>query len=194
MMHHDHMGEHPNTQNRRLRMLYSMKDIQLALSAADFLQECDPDEPIGKVQLRRYKCFETTAIVSYARPFSDSKGGIPRLSMKMIGVRLDDDQRALHEEVIELRNKAFAHSDSELMRMVVKLGAIDIGNGETMPHVQTAFDEGLDFVGNRVSRLLQLFHVVFEGLYITLMEDARSNPEKFDFRHDWLHPGSSSEG
>lgn len=169
-------------------MLYSLKDIQLALSAADFLQECDPDGKIGKVELRRFKCYETTAIVSYARPFSESRGEIPRLSLKMIGVKLDADERALHDEVIELRNKVIAHSDTELMRMVVKPQQLDIGDGKTMPFITPAFDEGLDFLGIRVMHLLSLFHKVYYGLYVTLMEDARESPERYDIHHDYLFP------
>jgi hypothetical protein len=188
MLHQNKMTEHPNIQNRRIRMLYSLKDIQLALSAADFLQECDPNEPIGKIPLRRYKCFETTAIISYARPFSDSKGGVPKLSMKMIGVKLNEEQHELHNEILDMRNKSFAHSDAEFMRMVVKLPSLDIGNGERMPYVLPSFDEGLDFVGDRVSRLLELFHTVYEGIYMTLLEDSQINPDKFDFQHDWLFP------
>jgi hypothetical protein len=164
-----------------------MKDIQLALSAADFLQECDPESSISKVELRRYKCYKTTAIVAYARPFSESRGGVPKLSMKMIGVRLDDQNQALHDKIIELRNQVVAHSDEEMMRMVVRIDDLNIGNGETVPFINTAFDEGLDFVGyGPVSQLLTLFHTVFSGIYLTLFEDARANPEKFDIRHDYL--------
>jgi len=182
------MTEHPSIHRRRLRMLYSMKDIQLALSAADFLLSCDPDDPISKIELRRFKCYETTAIVSYARPFSDSKGDVPKLSMKMIGVKLDDQQQALHDELMHLRNKVVAHSDAELMRMVVKLRQLDLGAGQTMPHINTSFDEGLDFVGDRVEDLLGLLHKVYGGLFDTLTEDARANPSKFDVHHDWVFP------
>jgi hypothetical protein len=167
-------------------MLYSLKDIQLALSAADFLQDCVPDQPINKVELRRYKCFESTAIVSYARPFSESEGGVPKLSMKMIGVRLDPEKEAMHNEIIQLRNRVVAHSDAEMMRMVVQTRSVNLGNGETMPYFNMAFDEGLDFLGDRVSKMLDLFHTVYSGIHETLMADLRVNPEKFSFRHDYL--------
>lgn len=183
------MKEHPNNHKPRIRLLYSMKDIQLALSAADFLQECDPDAGIGKVELRRYKCYETTAIVAYARPFSESRGGFPKLSLKMIGVQLDDQSKVLHDEILDLRNRVIAHSDGEMMRMAVRLQKVHIGNGETMPYVRPVFDEGLAFVGfSSVSQLLTLFHTVFDGLYSTILEDVRNNPDKFDFRHDFLDP------
>lgn len=181
------MSEHENNHNRRIRLLYSMKDIQLALSAADFLQECDPETRISKVELRRYKCYETTAIVSYARPFSESRGKIPKLSLKMIGVKLNDESKELHDRLLNLRNRVVAHSDAEMMRMAVKFHELDIGDGKKMPYIRPAFDEGLDFVGfGPVSNLLSLFHTVFEGLYLTILEDARKNPDKFDFRQDFL--------
>lgn len=183
------MSEHENNHYRRIRLLYSMKDIQLALSAADFLQECDPEARISKAELRRYKCYETTAIVSYARPFSESRGRVPKLSLKMIGVKLNEESKALHDQVLDLRNRVIAHSDSEMMRMAVRFHELDIGDGKKMPYIRPAFDEGLDFVGfSPVQDLLNLFHTVFEGLYLTIMEEARKHPDKFDFRQDFLDP------
>ena len=183
------MDEHPNNHKRRIRLLYSLRDLQLALSAADFLHECDPDARIGNIELRRYKCYETTAIVAYARPFSDSRGGFPKLSLKMIDVRLDDRSKALHDKILELRNRAVAHSDAEMMRLAVRLRDLHIGNGQTVPHIETAFDEGLDFVGfGPVSQMLTLFHKVYYGIFLKIQEDARNNPDKYDFRHDFLNP------
>ena len=182
------MAEHPNKSKRRLRMLYALKDIQLALSAADFLSECDPEGKISKVELRRFKCYETTAIMAYSRPFTASAGGFPKLSMKMIGVQLDDKQKALHGKVIALRNKVTAHSDVQLMRMVVKHEPIDIGDGKAMSFIATAFDEGLDFLGSDVLELISLLYVVRRGVYTTLLNDAQENPDKFNFCHDWLFP------
>lgn len=166
-----------------------MKDMQLALSAATFLSECDPQENISRVDLRRFKCYETTAIVSYARPFSDSKGDFPKLSLKMIGVTLSAEHKVIHDEIINLRNKVFAHSDSELMRMAVKLHEIGLGDGFVTPLINTAFDEGLHFIGfQRVNEMITLFNIVYDGIYRTLFNDARENPEKFDVHHDRLFP------
>lgn len=181
------MDEHPNIHKRRVRLLYSMKDIQLAISAADFLQECDPDAKISKVDLRRYKCYETTAIISYARPFSESRGGFPKLSLRMINVQLDDQLKALHQRILELRNQVIAHSDADMMRMVVEYQVLNLGNGETMPFIRPAFDEGLEFVGfGPVTQVLHLFNSVFTGIFLTVLEDARNNPDKYTFRHDYL--------
>lgn len=181
------MSEHPSIHKRRIRLLYSMKDIQLALSAADFLRDCDADTKISNVELRRYKCYETTAILAYARPFSESRGGFPKLSLKMIGVQLDDQNKELHENLLDLRNRVVAHSDAEMMRMAVRFRELHIGNGETIPHIAPVFDEGLDFVGfGPVSQILALFHTIYDGIFLTVMEDARINPDKFNFRQDFL--------
>ena len=40
---------------------------------------------------------------------------------------------------------------------------IDIGDGKTIPFIRAAFDEGLEFVGMGILRLLSLFHKVFGG-------------------------------
>lgn len=183
------MSEHPSQQKRRIRLLYSMRDIRIAMSAADFLYECDPDEAVSSIDLRRYKCYETTAIIAYARPFSESVGGFPKLSFKMVNLRLDARMLALHNKLIELRNQVIAHSDAEMMRMAVRLDDLEIGADVRMPLISTVFDEGLDFVGfSSVSRILDLFHTVHFAIYETLMDDARRNPEKFNFRFDYLNP------
>ena len=100
-----------------MRLLYSLKDIQIALSAAAFLAECEPDIAISKIELRRFKCYETTAIIAYTRPFSETSDGFPKLSMKMIGVRLDVEEQKLHDELIFSRFKfAFLKVHDELLR------------------------------------------------------------------------------
>lgn len=180
------MTEHPNIAMRRLRMLYSFRDLQLALSAADFLTECDEDDRINRIELRRFKSYETTMVIAYARPFSQSKGKVPPLTLKMTGVQLDEKEQALHDLLIEKRNKAVAHSDSDFMRIVVKLHHLDIREGETMPFFETVFDEGIDFLGWDLLKVIDLIRKIIAALHNTLIEDARKNPEAFDLRYDYL--------
>ncbi len=186
------MSEHPSIQKRRLRLLYSLKDIQLALSSAAFLAECEPDIAISKVELRRFKCYETTAIIAYARPFSEASDGFPKLSMKMIGVRLDVEEQKLHDQLIGLRNQVIAHSDPKKMRMAVRVTDLDIGNGESWPYINATFDEGLDFVGHQpVTQLMTLFRKVLGGIYTKLVEDAKINSDLFAIQLDHLNPAKS---
>ncbi len=53
--------------------------------------------------------FTTSLVVSYARPFKNSYGW-PAFPNEFI--RYNIDQTALHEQLIELRDQVFAHSDS----------------------------------------------------------------------------------
>lgn len=186
------MPEHENAKLRRTRQLYSLGDLQLALSAATFLSECDPDKPMSKVELRRFKSYETAMVVAYARPFSAARGTdrIPPLSLKMTGAKLSAEQRALHDRLVGFRNKAFAHSDGDMMRMLVRPMTLDgKEEGETITLIQTVFDEGLTFLGMDLIHVIELMHAIYGALYHQLHLEAQESPEKFDFRHDHLHTG-----
>jgi hypothetical protein len=58
-------------EGRRIRLLYSLGDLQLALSASAFLAECEPDEKYSKVELRRFRCYETALVTAYNRPTNE---------------------------------------------------------------------------------------------------------------------------
>lgn len=96
------------------RLVLSCRDFAHAHSAITFIEEeiGDEEERYTLAQLRKFMCYETTLIVAYARPFSESQG-LPRLSFQQLAVKLSPFNRALHEEMIALRNKVFAHSDDE---------------------------------------------------------------------------------
>ena len=94
------------------RLLLSIRDFEHANSAIAFIrEEVDFNQSYRLADLRRFKCFETTLVVSYCRPFSESVGGIPRLSYRSLGVKLSPFVKALHEGLVDKRNKLFAHSD-----------------------------------------------------------------------------------
>lgn len=96
------------------RLLLSLRDFAHASSALTFIrQDVDFEATYNLAELRRFQCYETMLVVSYARPFSMSKGGIPPLSYKSLGIRLSPFVLALHEDLAEKRNKIFAHSDIE---------------------------------------------------------------------------------
>lgn len=57
------------------RLIIAHGDLQLALSAIIFLgEEVDEHARYSKVELRRFKCFETTFVVAYGRAFTNSNG------------------------------------------------------------------------------------------------------------------------
>jgi hypothetical protein len=176
---------------RRVRMIYSIRDFQLALSSADFLSECDMRAKYNKVELRRYKCFETTMIIAYARPFSESKGDIPRFSFKMIDLKLSLEERRLHERLLRLRNKAIAHSDAEMMRFAARPHEIDLGDARTVVLVETIFDEGLAFVSLlECTKVIDLFRKIIFQLVKTIFNESNENPTLYEMKRDYLHASS----
>jgi len=94
------------------RLILSQRDMSHALSALTFIfQEVDFEARYSLEELRRFRCYETTFIVAYSRPFTESRGGLPRLSYKALGVRLTKFTRSIHESILAKRDKIFAHSD-----------------------------------------------------------------------------------
>jgi hypothetical protein len=122
-----------HAERRRIRLLYSLGDFQLALSACQFLYECDPQSRYNKIELRRFRCFETTLIIAYSRPFSQSEGSVPPLTLKMAKAKFTEQEKALHRRLIRMRNKVIAHSDRELMRMTTQTFDMPLRDRSTPP-------------------------------------------------------------
>jgi hypothetical protein len=168
------------------RMMYSLTDLQLASSAIAFLSECEWDEPISKVELRRYKCYETTALIAYTRPFVESRGGL-HLTFRMFNFTPSNSQLATQREVMRLRNKLIAHSDFDMMRMVSQHFKLPLREGqEDFVVFQAVFDEGLTFHKERGWAFGELISYVHHALYSHLLFHAQKYPGKFDFRHDYM--------
>ncbi len=178
--------------DRRIRMLYSLGDFRLANSAATFLCEADDAEKYSEDELKRFRCYETTAIIAYTRPFSQSEGKVPRLTLDMTGAKLSDEQMQLHERLLKLRNKVIAHSDAEMMRMVCKPLPMKIGNDDVI-FPETAFDEGLIF-GNSFDRkkFCDVIAIIAGGLHSKLLDEAQKRPEDFEFCHDYLQQATAA--
>ena len=160
-----------------LRLIYSLKDFQMALSAYDFLTECDLEAPISTVNLRRFKSYETTMVVSYMRPFSSADGEIKKMSFDDLDLVLTPDQEELHSRIRILRNKVFAHSDGDRMRLLAKPLKINMKDGFSFSAFQTSFDEGLEFSDYQslmaVGCLIRLmFEATWESVHRSLGESC----------------------
>jgi hypothetical protein len=172
-------------ERRRRRLLYSLNDLQQALSACEFLYECDETNTYTKIDLRRFRCYETTLVVAYTRPFTQSRGAAPPLTMKMVGLNLSDERQALHHRLVEMRNKIMAHSDSEMMRMTTQAFDVPMRDGEPpMYFIQTVFDEGVTLVGSLLIETNELLRQVHHAVYLTLHREAQTDPKLFDLRID----------
>lgn len=126
----------------KVRIIQAMADFQMALSAFDFVSEVSPEEPISRIERRRLRCFEDAAVVAYWRPFSDSKG-LPKLSLKKLGIMATTEQLTLHERLKERRNKVIAHTDVDRMRLAFSTFRMFEDSEIMIP--QYDFDDALEF-------------------------------------------------
>ncbi|MCX7321966.1 MAG: hypothetical protein NT113_21660, partial [Hyphomicrobiales bacterium] len=165
---------------RRQRLLYSLNDLQQALSASAFLHELDEGEEYSKVDLRRFRCFETTLVIAYTRPFTQSKGGYPPLTMKMIDFHPTPENRALHDQLMQMRNQIVAHSDAAMMRMTIAPFDIPFDDGTPSINLfQAVFDEGVTLIGSLLLETDVLLHEVYSALFRTLFKDVQKDPALF---------------
>lgn len=164
------------------RLLLSLRDFSHASSALTFIREdVDFEAKYNLADLRRFQCYETTLVVSYCRPFSESAGGIPRLSYKSLGIKLSPFVQSLHDELVAMRNKLVAHSDIEKVEyaLPVVVNAKDsTGEPFTMLYPprfregtlldEAKFEQVSVLVGclnHAVMQMLQAMHVHFHDQY-----------------------------
>lgn len=142
--------------NKLNRLLLSTRDFQQALSAATFLYE-EMDEARGLAGFRRLRCFETNMVVAYARPFSQAHGAVKRLKLGDLGIDLTNEEYALHERLIEQRNKLYAHSDADRVPMSVQvMNTIFGGDKADFQFIMPRFEEGCGFDSLEVLRIEML--------------------------------------
>jgi hypothetical protein len=166
------------TDRQLIRIIYSWWDLQQSLSALTFLmEECDYDTKYTSVQLRRLKCFETTAMISLARPFETSRNRTT-LSLKSIGVKLDPKENALLERAMSLRRKIIAHSDEEEMRFRAFTFPVLEGS-QNFPRLQ--YDEGLQLSEDELLPLESLIRSLMHSIAGFIYELAQSDPERLNF-------------
>lgn len=116
--------------HKLVRIILANRDFQESLSAITFiLQKMDPEEKelFEIAELRKIRCFETTALVAYGRPFNSERNGKKdKLSFDDININLNKKEKALHEKLIKLRNTVYAHSDSEYGEFNASIGELKI--------------------------------------------------------------------
>lgn len=161
------------TEKQLRRAIYSTWDIQQALSALTFLMEdCDFEENYNKVELRRFRCYETTLIISLARPFEKSRNGTV-LSLKSLGIRLLSRERELIDKILFLRRKIVAHSDEEEMHFRTSTFSVFEGEFE-IPEMQ--FDESLHLNDAELHELEHFLRRLLQGMVKFFFELAQKEP------------------
>src|SRR5258707_4928248 len=99
-----------------LRILMSHGDFKHAKLASSYILD---DHLHAKYPEQSYILLEAlnySMIMAYCRPFSGNDSEIPDLPNRFLTV-LDDDERLIHETVMQDRNKLLAHSDYDGRQM-----------------------------------------------------------------------------
>jgi len=169
---------------RTLRLFYSQRDFALALSALDFFMEADETAKYSLVELRRFRCYLDEAVISYCRPFTQSRG-LPILTFLDLDITPTADQLSLHDRLMAYRHKVVAHSDVERMRIAVSAIKPFNDKGVFMPIMNT--DEGLDFLSDRWDWMNWL-HALRSALATVTFDLVQSSGGGFSLAKDYLFP------
>ena len=139
------------------RLMMSALDFRHALSAATFLME-DVDWELGRYtqeDRRRFKCYETSMVVSYGRPFSTARGMAASFSWKQLGreFAMSADEKILHKMLIDARNRIYAHSDDDHSDITASIWRSDLGEGRTFDFLSIEGGERLLFDQGQVQAI-----------------------------------------
>jgi hypothetical protein len=157
------------------RLVYSLWDFQQALSALTFLiEDCDFDARYTKVELRRFRCYESSAIISFARPFEGSRGQTV-VGLRAIGIELDGQENRLRGRLMKLRRKVIAHSDDDSMHYRALVHSLHDGEFG-LP--QFIFQESLFLPQCDHRPLEHLLRRLTSGIYSALFEIAQTEPAR----------------
>jgi len=167
------------TDSQLTRTIYSAWDFQQALSALTFLlEDCDYTQKYSRVQLRRFRCYETTLIISFSRPFEQSRNGTT-LSLKALGIVLSSDEKSLVTKLLALRRKVIAHSDEEEMHFLA--GSFPVSDGNLrFPQIQ--FSEQLEFSEAEAHKIETLLIKLKDGIASAIFEIAQLEPDRLEQR------------
>lgn len=160
------------------RLAYSLWDFQQSLSALTFLmEECDFDAKYTVVELRRFRCFESTVIISFARPFEGSRGQTV-VGLRAIGIQLTETERQIQERLMKLRRKVVAHSDDDEMHFNVQLIQPMEGSELRVPLLR--FQESLYLTSVELRPLENFLRRLTHAITGALFRLAQSNPGRIE--------------
>jgi hypothetical protein len=162
------------TDQQLVRAIYSSWDFQQALSALTFLlEDYDFDEKYDKVSLRRFRCYESTLIISMARPFETTRSGTT-IGLRALDIKLTSVEKELLKKITGLRGTIVAHSAEE--KMYFRYSTFPVLDGEfNVPHFQ--FNEGLHLEESELLELEIFLRKVIGRLAEFFFNVAQEQPE-----------------
>lgn len=166
------------TDTQLIRVIQSCGDFQQALSALTFLQEeCDYAARYSIAELRKFQCYENSAIVAFARPFEVSRGRTT-LGLRAVGVQLNAAEERLKSEVLDLRRKVVAHSDEERMHFKISTTQPFADSPIKLPLL--LFQESLRLESGETEELVALLRKLIRALSETIFAIAQRQPERLN--------------
>ncbi|AWV15216.1 hypothetical protein ABID82_001300 [Methylobacterium sp. PvP062] len=168
--------------HRFTRLQLSCSDFAQAMSAATFLlQELEDDVVYGLPAWRKFRCYETTMVVAYARPFSQSKGRVPKLGWKALGVELSSAELALHEKVVAHRNSLYGHSDADAVELrMLYLHEVFNHNGAEMNLFMPRFEERPRFDLDEIFRIYELCSKLNHHAFMACQDLGKQFRDRFE--------------
>ena len=165
------------TDKQLTRAIYSTWDFQQALSALTFLlEDCDFTKKCNKIELRRFRCYETTFIISLARSFTQSRNA-SILNLKVLNIKLSAKEKKLLDEIKYLRKKVIAHSDEDEMHF--RSNIISIFEDEfKIPYFQ--FNEGLSFSKKELQALETMLLRLRQKMAEFFVKLSQENPKALE--------------
>lgn len=174
------------TEGQLHRLIYSTWDFQQALSALTFLmEECDFEARYNPVELRKFRCYESSLVISFARPFEPSRGQTT-LGLRAIGLQLTPQEIELKDAMLSLRRKVIAHSDEQLMHFRASTHPLE-DSPFSLPQLQ--FIESLYIKETQCRPLEELLRKLIAGICKALFALAQVEPERLNL---YKQPNSAS--
>lgn len=173
-----------NAEYKKLnRIILACRDFQESLSAITFiLEEMDSKEEEMYIipELRRLRCYETTAIVAYSRAFNSQRKGKPDpFSFSDITINLTQDEGILHDKLIEFRDKIYAHSDADIAEYNASINEFKIRDGEVLSFIRAQHFEGTRLRWNEYLLFSKLNHKVMNSCIEKMSELSINHRDKF---------------
>ena len=162
------------------RIIYSGWDFEQANSALLFLlEECDFEKKYNLGELRRLRCFETTMIISFSRPFKTGLGKKP-LDLEVIGLELSDAEIELKKKITTLRDQVVAHSDVKEMEFYISNIRPFDDHDVRMPLER--FYEGLRLNEQELTDIYKLLNKIIYAIAMFKFDFVQVNPGEYN-RH-----------
>ena len=153
------------------------------------MEDCDFDAQYSKVELRRFRCYETSVVVAFARPFEASRGRTA-LGLRAIGSRLNPKELSLKAKIVELRHKVIAHSDEDEMHYRGSL--LEPFEDVSLRMALFQFNESLHLDRADLRPLESLLRKLKYAIAETLFQVAQATPSRLDMYKTLLSFGAAS--